>query len=922
MAGFVGLAVNEFPVELREGVPFLFGGVFSAAVALTFGFRLGVAAALIAYSGLAAAGDHNGMFASAVLETAVLGIVANRCRNERLPDIIFWVALFGPLLSNVVLFSRSASPTTQWAIVLKAPLNSVLSVALAVALVGAAGIGDRLGIADQFIHLRPLRMHLLSAMLVAGLLPLMALIVLQGTSREQQIIRLAKANLQETVDSMAAETRFYMDRNRDAILSLSGAAEELDAFEPQKIAALLSRFHAIHKGFLTMLATDPKGNILAAHPEYTQIGKRYLDTPRNVAHRDYYREAIRTNQPYISPAFRGQGFGSDPIVAISDTVRRRNAPAAGVVEGSLNLEMLTTISKAHELAKDARVVFVDSAQTIIYASPATGLRALDPLAGHAILKPTESSLELNGEESLGRMKAIPDLNWTVIALYPVSVVLHEMERYYRTMALWTLAIVALSVFIARMVSKAITGPLELVVGLVRRLAENPGKVSLPVIQASAPNEIHELAADFSKTSNHLAQSYRGLEESLDERMRLNEELKRLLAEQKLNARELEMAKDRAEQASAAKTSFLNNISHEIRTPLNGLLGMLSVLIDGGLSKEQQQPAQIAFESANALRCLMTDLLHFAPLDGGETEVENIEFVPGALVDALDIGKRRKAAAKHLNFHLEVDPAARRRYVGDPSKLRQVLEQLIGNAIKFTSEGFVRVSVRVVARSSLEATFRFEVEDSGIGIAPSAISRIFEPFSQADESLTRSHGGTGIGLAVCKKIADSLNARLEVTSMEGKGTLFSLDIRLKSAPVTIALAATKPVERQRVLIVEDNSVNQKVASKLVEKAGYDFDIVANGKIALERVENASYAAILMDCQMPEMDGYQATREIRNREGTCHIPVIAMTAHAMQGDRERCLAAGMDDYLTKPINRDELAATLKRWIAGQGFVQKLQ
>jgi CheY-like chemotaxis protein/anti-sigma regulatory factor (Ser/Thr protein kinase) len=257
-------------------------------------------------------------------------------------------------------------------------------------------------------------------------------------------------------------------------------------------------------------------------------------------------------------------------------------------------------------------------------------------------------------------------------------------------------------------------------------------------------------------------------------------------------------------------------------------------------------------------------------------------------------------------------------MGDPSKIRQLLIQFVGNAIKFTTEGFIRLAVRAAQPTAGGTTFRFEVEDSGVGIESAVLNRIFEPFSQGDASLTRKQGGTGIGLAVCKKIADSV---MQVRSEPGKGSLFSFEITLKPVTTSVTEAPVKQ-QKHRVLIVEDNTVNQKVAATLVARAGYEVDVASNGRLALERIKQAEYDAILMDCQMPEMDGYQATREIRRTEGERHTPVIAMTAHAMQGDRERCLSAGMDDYLTKPIDRQELAATLQRWVTGAATVRKLQ
>jgi signal transduction histidine kinase/ActR/RegA family two-component response regulator len=491
--------------------------------------------------------------------------------------------------------------------------------------------------------------------------------------------------------------------------------------------------------------------------------------------------------------------------------------------------------------------------------------------------------------------------------------------------------VLFAITMVRLVSDTVTKPLESIVQHLRSVSiDAPQSVHVDPPR-TAPAEVHELARDLEMLSSGFVQSNRGLQESLDERMRLNEELTRLLLQLKQKASELSKAKGLAEEASRAKTAFLTNISHEIRTPLNGLIGMLTILLDSTLDDAQQRKAQLAYDSAESLLALMNGLLHLSHGDGASTEIERVQFFPSSIVDSMMATFERRAGERQLQLTTYVDPKARQQFSGDPAKLKQILNHMLDNAFKFTHRGSIRVAILAKEETEKGVQFRFEVSDTGVGVAADAQARLFQPFTQADPSLTRRHGGTGIGLALCKRIVDRLGGTIGMQSQQGIGSIFWFQVplqrldesKLKAKPAAPVTPAAEPVPQEppqaparsgSVLIVEDNLVNQKVASRLVQAAGYKTDVVGNGQLAVDAFEKTTYDAILMDCQMPVMDGYQATAEIRSRQQNGqHIPIIAVTAHAMEGDRERCLNAGMDDYLTKPISKVQLHATLEKWLS---------
>jgi two-component system sensor histidine kinase/response regulator len=376
-------------------------------------------------------------------------------------------------------------------------------------------------------------------------------------------------------------------------------------------------------------------------------------------------------------------------------------------------------------------------------------------------------------------------------------------------------------------------------------------------------------------------------------------------------------------ASEAKSSFLANMSHEIRTPMNGVIGMGELLLDTSLSELQREFAETIVYSARALLTLINDILDFSKVEAGKLELERVDLdLRDALADVIRlIGIQ--AHAKDLKITTSLDAALPEILTGDPARLRQILLNLCGNAVKFTQHGEVAVSVRVLESDPDGVTLRFDVRDSGSGIPADRLHTLFRPFAQVDASTTRRFGGTGLGLSIVKQLVELMGGQVGVDSREGSGSTFWFTARfglavgsqgaraLPQPSVTEQQKLHTRCEREkwRILVAEDNIVNQKVAVRTLEKLGYRVDVVKDGEEALSAWAGGHYDLILMDCEMPVLDGYEATARIRSREaGRAHIPIVALTAHAIHGAELKCRAAGMDDYVTKPMNRERLEACL--------------
>ena len=390
----------------------------------------------------------------------------------------------------------------------------------------------------------------------------------------------------------------------------------------------------------------------------------------------------------------------------------------------------------------------------------------------------------------------------------------------------------------------------------------------------------------------------------------------ILASQVRRVRE---ARRLAETANSAKSEFLANMSHEIRTPLNGIVAMTELLGRSGLTAEQRETAAVILTSSEALMTIVNDILDFSKIEAGGMTIEEIGFDVRATVEDAVLLFQPRAEQKGLRVECRVAAGVPRMILGDPLRLRQILMNLIANAIKFTQKGSVRVEVALAGNPEQGPAVLFRVVDTGIGIAPEASQKLFRAFSQADSGAARKFGGTGLGLAISLRLVTLMGGSIGMESEPGAGSTFWFIIPARTAssiatelmPTKERLPQTETIER-RILIVEDNPVNQIVAARALRTLGYASEIVSGGEAALEVLSQSGFDLILMDCQMPGMDGYATAAEIRRREIDRRTPIVAMTANSVEGDRERCVAAGMDDYLAKPFRMATLERTLHRWL----------
>ncbi len=496
------------------------------------------------------------------------------------------------------------------------------------------------------------------------------------------------------------------------------------------------------------------------------------------------------------------------------------------------------------------------------------------------------------------------LLWVVSIAFVWDMNHHTLD--WRKFVLLSGAVSGVAMAISRFSMRVLSRPLQ----LLERAMLQVGQGKLEPIQVShTGDEIESLGKSFNRMITALAAS--------QEQIRQHQEL----LEERIRARtaELEQAMQGAVVATAAKSEFLANMSHELRTPMNGLLGMLDLVLDGPIAGEDRENVEVAQRCAYSLLGLLNDILDLSKIESGRMQMER---VPCNLKEVIEECLRPQSAkAQQKGVALRYACAANVMVTGDPMRLRQIVNNLVSNGIKFTDAGSVRVAQSHTPPVNGKTVVTIEVSDTGAGIPADKLALIFDKFTQADSSISRKYGGTGLGLAITRKLIELQGGTIRVESEVGKGSTFVVEIPfevLQEEEVAPAPADRVPTAdaaahgKARLLLVEDNAVNQRVVLAMLRKKGYVLEVANNGQEALDCLGRGPFDVILMDVQMPVLDGLETTKAIRADARWRHLPVIAMTAHAMTGDKERCLGAGMDAYLTKPLKGPVLIEAIEKFL----------
>ena len=841
-------------------------------------------------------------------------------------------------------------------------------------------------------------------------------------------------------------------------LRVVAKVQGLPQLDPDRQSRILSELLSLQHAFQELVLVDSQDrerahasrSRLAATREAHRAGAVEFTTPR------------ASGQVYYGPV-RFEGESGEPLITIAvPLLDPRTGRAEAVFLAEVRMKKIWDLIADVQVGPGKTVYIVDAEQRVVaHRNPSVVLRATrfagpgndgiqQGLSGTTVVLAV-NTVQLSGQS----FHIVVEQEWSEAMALAISTV--------RITLILVLAMLVISGTVGFLSVRQIVRPIQAMATAAE--AVRAGDLSQQV-RVARRDELGLLAAVFNSMTTQLRDLVAGLEERVTERtaslQTVNDQLQREIVERQRTEVALQQASAAAEAAGHAKASFLATMSHEIRTPMNGVIGMTGLLLDTPLSPTQQEYAETIRRSGEALMAIINDILDFSKIEAGKMDLEVVEFDLRVAIEEVLEMLAEPAASKGLELACVFHPDVTTQVSGDPGRLRQILINLVGNAVKFTSQGEIVVSTSLLETTADTTLFRFAVTDTGIGIAPEAHEHLFQAFSQADHSTTRKYGGTGLGLAISQRLATAMGGTIGVESSPGQGSTFWFTARLSTrraapdaellslpelrgvrvlavddhatnraileallgawgmqvecvadgaaalsrlraahaeglpfalaildyqmpgmdgfelagaiaadpalaptrlimlssvgqsgrAPAArragISATLTKPVRQShlfncllsvvggtrrptlpspsagpgnetpaqlsaRVLVVEDNVVNQRVAVRLLEKLGCRVDVAANGLEAVELLAELAYDAVFMDCQMPEMDGFQATTIVRQREASSghHVPIIAMTANAMQGDRERCLAAGMDDYVSKPVTFEALAAVARKW-----------